>query len=281
VKRVQRQTRAGDQVEALVERVRQALHEAISSGGDPRLRTVVAVSDCYLVGSHVHGRAGPGSDLDVLAFPGRAAQVEAVIAPFDTDGRRPGPGESLETFSDVLGWRAAAELGNLEIEVLDPRARAEREADLANWAFVLESARLVHAGWGGGEGYRTAVAERFAAERPTLAARSLVEFQRYRNQAQTTLFHGQALAIAMTSALAVRAAMRAWLLWAARPLPTDKWLPAVVAAEAGSAPLITIAGQLLDPSRPAERRFQDLRTLRQLLDEQVRSAGGDPSGLWR
>jgi hypothetical protein len=274
-------TEAGDQVEALVERVRRGLAEAISSGRDPRLRTVVAVSDCYLVGSHVHGRAGPGSDLDVLAFPEQAAQIEGVIAPFDTDGRRPGPGQSLDTFADVLHWRAEAELRNLEIEVLDPRARTGREADLANWAFVLESARLVHAGWGGGERYRAAVAERFAAECPALATRALVEFQRYRNQAQTTLFHGQPMAIALTSALVVRAALRAWLLWAARPLPSDKWLPAVVAGEAGSVPLMTIADRLLDPSRPAELRFQDLRTLRQLLDEQVRSAGGDSSGLWK
>jgi hypothetical protein len=43
---------------------------------------------------------------------------------------------------------------------------------------------------------------------------------------------------------------------------------------------MALVESLLDPDHPAERRFQDLRTLRQLLDEHVRGAGGDPGALW-
>jgi hypothetical protein len=266
------------QVDGWVERVRDALAGVLRNGGDPRLEAVAA-ADCYLVGSYADGRAGPGSDLDVLAFTGEESGIEGVIAPL-AQGRRPGPGESLPTLAEVMSWRATDALRNMEIELVGPRGRASRETDLSFWAFQMEPARLLHAGWGGGEAYRAEIAERFEAVRPGMASSSLVEFQHRRNQAQTALLHGQPLAIMLTSALAVRAAMRSWLLWAGRPLPSDKWLPSVTAARADSAPLMALVESLLDPDHPAERRFQDLRTLRQLLDEHVRGAGGDPGALW-
>jgi hypothetical protein len=263
-----------------VDELSDALVASLEGSRDQRLREIVARSDCYLAGSYSHGHADTASDCDILAFTEEEWQVEGIIAPFGAAGPRPGPGESLPTMDDVLQWRANAGLGIVEIEVLGPAARAFRERDVATWAFILERAQPLYRGWGGGEGYRESVLKRFEAALPQLAEESLVEFQSHRNQVQTTILHGHDLAIGFTAARTVRAALRAWLLWEGKALPTDKWLPLVVEDQKGTAELLRAGRQLMDPGRPARDRFDDARRLRDLLDRHVRSAGGDPKVLW-
>jgi Nucleotidyltransferase domain len=244
------------------------------------LAAAVARADCYLVGSYAHGRADSASDVDIFAFTPDETGIVGTQVPFAPSGPRPGPGRSLATLAAVRSWRAAAGAGNVEIQFIGPEERSRRGTDLANWAFMLDSARLLHSGWGEGEAYRAAVADQFKHDHQHLAMEALVEFQRCRNQAQTTLLHGEPVALVLTAAMAARAALRAWLLWAGCPLPNEKWLPAVAATQPGAEQLLVIVTRMVAGDRSSEERFEDARTLRDLMIDHVRRAGGDPEPLW-
>jgi hypothetical protein len=162
--------------------------------------------DLYLVGSRADGRAGDTGDWDFVALTPDDANTNLSLYP--------------------LG-RAADRSDQVDLDVLGPALRMRRETrDLPIWTWQLSRARLVHTGWGGGEGYRADLADRFARSASTLAIDCWARFRLHRNSALSTLAKGEPLAIALCLPLFAHAAIRAVLLWEGRPYPPDKWLAA-------------------------------------------------------
>ncbi|MFL6138420.1 MAG: hypothetical protein ACJ74O_11535 [Frankiaceae bacterium] len=248
--------------------------EAITAAllGEPELADLLAAGDVYLLRAQAHRRAGPPGEWDILVLLADDRDVpEMLTTPLGEDtvgalavraGRSP-PGDG-------------GGLGTLSVDLCGPAARRDREArDLSIWRFQLAGAQPLHAGWGGGEGYRAGVAARFAALRSDFARHEYVQFRAHRHEAAGALRHGDPMSVLLTGALAVRAAMRAWLLWAGRPYPDDSSLRAQLAEDPRGDDLLAAGRRVLhDQASPAER-FDALQQMWWLLDRHARAHGAE------
>lgn len=251
--------------------------EAITAAllAEPELAELMGAADVYAVGPRARGRAWATGAWDLLVLLGEDHDLpEKLTMPYagDTAAALPARAESLD---ELVGRRRGdGGLAGVELELCGPTARAHREArDLAVWQFELSHARPLYAGWGGGDTYRGGVAARFTAGRVMLAHREYVQFRVSRNAAAGALGDGDLLAAALTSALAVRAALRSWLLWVGRPYPSDRWLRSVFAEDPRGDDVLASARLVVrDELAPADR-FAALQRLWWLLDRHARGHG--------
>lgn len=247
--------------------------EAITAAllGEPELAELLASGDVYLLGAQLHRRAGPVGEWDLLVLlPEDRPLPERLATPFGEDSARlagPPNGSPVDEPGN-------AGLGGVAVELCGPESRRRREArNLAIWHFELAHAHPLHPGWGGGDTYRAQVAAAFVARREQFACREYVHFRMHRKDAAAAVRNGDALAATLTGALAVRSALRCWLLWAGRPYPNDAWLRAYFAEDPRGDDVLAAARRVLHDQATTADRAAALHQLRWLLDRQARAAG--------
>ena len=252
--------------------------EAITAAllGEPELAELLAAGDVYLLAARAHRRAGPPGDWDLLVLlPDDREVPEKLTTPFgeDTAGM-------LVAGAERVPPAEGGALGSLAVDFCGPADRRHREArELPIWQFELVSARPLHAGWGGGEAYRRRVAVRFAETCGQLARRQYVQFRTHRHDAAVAMRHGEPMSAMLTGALAVRAAMRSWLLWAGRPYPAEPWLRACFAEDPRGDDLLAAARRVLHDQASATERFAALQQMWWLIDRHARAHGAEPDLL--
>jgi hypothetical protein len=131
--------------------------------------------------------------------------------------------------------------------------------------------------------YRALLARRFSDTRRELAISEWVRFRLARNEALSTLCHGDPSAATLAGARAVQAAARSHLLWTGSPYPPDKWLLAVV-AERGGGEVVAAAKTILDGTRDPGDRFAATHVLAGALETTMSESGADWDELgdwWR
>ncbi|MDQ3763911.1 MAG: nucleotidyltransferase domain-containing protein [Actinomycetota bacterium] len=206
------------------------------------MSAVMASADCYLIGSRAYGYASATSDWDIL-----------VLTPSETDM----DGEhGAGVFIKVTGESD----GQVIAEIVGPDKRSK--ADPADWAFQLRHARLLHAGWGGGEEFRKKINLAFEQRRALIAQQTRTECRTYCEQASAAQAHQEVIAAQLIAALAVRSAFQAWLLTMELPVPPDKWLPAQLRTHSGAAELLNAGSRLLTTNPTVHQWSIDLDVIR-------------------
>lgn len=236
---------------------------------DPVVAGVLASGDWYLIGSHTFGAGDELSDWDTVLLTADddvgGLPDDVVDAAFGVV--RPEPAGGVPDLDLHVRFRGAR---MVDIEVLGPSARAERESSgLAEWAFQLGHAVPLGSAGSAGERYRREVLARFEVACAGLAAEEYARFRRGRNAAVATLPRNDPAAQALTAGVCVGQAARFWLLALGLPYPSDKWLLHELARVPGAEPVLAALRACLDQRKSAASRFDAFWTLWRLVDDHL------------